>query len=164
MSWRYQVPATPDSPSICTQTGKGLCTLVISITRYFQYEIGMTVIICEVPLVICLILGPFSSAQIVTRTCSKPIKETTRAKTNMPQEEQELYKNLKRISWQFENCLSCIWFKPNDPINADLFERGQCIHSKLKEFDLIVSGRDWCNLFKEIPQKTIDTIQEKAMK
>ncbi len=82
----------------------------------------------------------------------------------MPQEEQELYKNLKRISWQYENCLSCVWFKPNDPINADVFERGLCTHSKLKEFNLIVSGRDWCNLFKEIPQKMIDALQEKAMK
>jgi predicted RND superfamily exporter protein len=79
-------------------------------------------------------------------------------------EEQELYKNLKRISWQYENCLSCVWFKPNDPVNADVFERGQCAHSKLKEYNLIVSGRDWCNLFKEIPQKTIDALQEKAMK
>ncbi|MGA2876286.1 MAG: hypothetical protein ABSE82_12200 [Nitrososphaerales archaeon] len=82
----------------------------------------------------------------------------------MPQEEQELYKNLKRISWQYENCLSCVWFKPNDTINADVFERGMCVHSKLKEFNLIVSGRDWCNLFKEIPQKVIDALQEKAMK
>jgi hypothetical protein len=79
-------------------------------------------------------------------------------------EEQELYKNLKRISWQYENCLSCVWFKPNDPVNADVFERGQCAHSKLQEYNLIVSGRDWCNLFKEIPQKTIDALQEKAMK
>ena len=82
----------------------------------------------------------------------------------MPQEESELHKNLKRVSWQYENCLSCVWFKPNDPINADVFERGLCVHSKLKEYSLIVSGRDWCNLFKEIPRKTIDAIQEKAMK
>jgi len=43
-------------------------------------------------------------------------------------------------------------------------ERGMCINSKLKTYDLIVSGRDWCNLFKEIKQQTIDMLQEKAMK
>jgi hypothetical protein len=84
----------------------------------------------------------------------------------MPPEKQEPepQKSLKRITWQYENCLSCVWFRPNDVINADVFERGQCIHSKLKEYNLIVSGRDWCNLFQEIPQKSIDALQEKAMK
>ena len=71
---------------------------------------------------------------------------------------------LKRVIWQYENCLSCVWFSPNDPINADLLERGKCIHAKLKVFDLVVSGRDWCNLFTEIRQKQIDLLQEKAMK
>ena len=71
---------------------------------------------------------------------------------------------LKRVIWQYENCLSCVWFSPNDPINADLLERGKCIHTKLKAFDLVVSGRDWCNLFTEIRQKQIDLLQEKAMK
>ncbi len=70
---------------------------------------------------------------------------------------------MKRVIWQYENCLSCVWFSPNDPINADLLERGKCIHTKLKGFDLIVSGRDWCNLYKEITQKHIDFLQEKAM-
>lgn len=80
------------------------------------------------------------------------------------QEESEPQKSLKRIIWQYENCLSCVWFRPNDPINADVFERGKCIHSKLKEYNLIVSGRDWCNLFQEIPQKSIDALQEQATK
>ncbi len=70
----------------------------------------------------------------------------------------------KRVIWQYENCLSCVWFSPNDPINADLLERGKCLHAKLKAYDLIVSGRDWCNLFTEIRQKQIDLLQEKAMK
>jgi hypothetical protein len=78
--------------------------------------------------------------------------------------EQEPQKSLKRITWQYENCLSCVWFSPNDPINADLFERGLCVHEKLKPFELIVSGRDWCNLYKEIRQKQIDLTQERAMK
>jgi len=71
---------------------------------------------------------------------------------------------LKRVVWQYENCLSCVWFSPNDPINADLLERGKCIHTKLKAFDLVVSVRDWCKLFTEIRQKQIDLLQEKAMK
>jgi hypothetical protein len=71
---------------------------------------------------------------------------------------------LKRVTWQYENCLACVWFSPNDPLNADLLERGKCLHSKLKNFDLVVSGRDWCNLFTEIRQKQIDLLQEKAMK
>jgi hypothetical protein len=28
---------------------------------------------------------------------------------------------------------------------------------------LIISGRDWCNLFEEISQEQIDQIQEKAL-
>jgi hypothetical protein len=82
----------------------------------------------------------------------------------MPAQESEPQKSLKRLTWQYENCLSCVWFRPNDVINADLLERGQCVHSKLKEYELMVSGRDWCNLFQEIPQKSIDAMQEKAMK
>lgn len=71
---------------------------------------------------------------------------------------------MKRVTWQSENCLACVWFQPNDPLNADLLERGKCAHAKLKPFDLVVSGRDWCNLFKEVRQKQIDLIQERAMK
>ena len=70
----------------------------------------------------------------------------------------------KRVTWQYENCLACVWFAPNDPLNADLMERGKCVHQKMKEFDLLVSGRDWCNLFKEVRQKQIDLLQERAMK
>ena len=79
-------------------------------------------------------------------------------------EEEEPQKSLKRITWQYENCLACVWFMPTDPINADIFERGKCIHPKLKQFDLVVSGRDWCNLYEEIKQKQIDSRQEMAMK
>jgi hypothetical protein len=71
---------------------------------------------------------------------------------------------LKRVTWQYENCLACVWFVPNDPLNADLLERGKCTHQKLKAFDLLVSGRDWCNLYTEVRQKQIDVIQERAMK
>ena len=80
------------------------------------------------------------------------------------EKEPELQRNLKRLIWQYENCLSCVWFQPNDPLNADLLERGRCLHPKLKPYNLIVSGRDWCNLYKEVPQKKIDAIQELALK
>jgi hypothetical protein len=76
--------------------------------------------------------------------------------------EPEPQRSLKRITWQYENCLSCVWFVPNDPLNADLFERGGCVHAKLKPYNLVVSGRDWCNLFTEIRQAQIDKVQEKA--
>ena len=79
-------------------------------------------------------------------------------------EEAEPQKSLKRITWQYENCLACVWFKPNDPLNADILERGMCVHPKLKAFSLLVSGRDWCNLYTEVRQKQIDIIQEKASK
>lgn len=84
----------------------------------------------------------------------------------MPQKagEREPERSLKRLTWQYENCLACEWFSPNDPINADLMERGRCVHPKLKEYNLILSGRDWCNLYKEIRQRQIDILQEKAMK
>jgi hypothetical protein len=78
--------------------------------------------------------------------------------------EVEPQKSLKKVTWQYENCLACVWFMPTDPVNADLLERGKCIHTKLKPFNLIVSGRDWCNLFQEITQKQIDNRQEMAMK
>lgn len=71
---------------------------------------------------------------------------------------------LNRISWQSQNCLSCVWFRPNDPLNADLFERGMCVEPKLKTFELVVSGRDWCNLHKEVRQKQIDLLQEGKFK
>jgi hypothetical protein len=70
---------------------------------------------------------------------------------------------LKRVTWQSENCLSCKWFYPSDPLNADILSSGKCIHPSLQKFKLIVSGRDWCNLFAEISQEQIDQMQEKAL-
>jgi len=68
------------------------------------------------------------------------------------------------VTWQEQNCLSCKWFRPSDPLNADILTNGACVHPKLKPFNLIVSGRDWCNVFEEITQRQIDAVQEKAMK
>jgi hypothetical protein len=82
----------------------------------------------------------------------------------MSEPESEPQKSLKKLTWQYENCLACTYFRPNDPVNADIMERGKCIHPKLKVYNLIVSGRDWCNLFTEIKQKQIDFLQEEAMK
>jgi hypothetical protein len=62
--------------------------------------------------------------------------------------------NLKKVSWQSENCLSCKWFSPSDPINADILTNGKCLHPELQKFNLIISGRDWCNLFEEIFPRT----------
>lgn len=58
--------------------------------------------------------------------------------------------NNKNITWQGENCLLCKYFIPNDVLNADLLERGKCAHPSLVKFNLVVSGRDWCNLFSEM--------------
>ncbi len=82
----------------------------------------------------------------------------------MSESESEPQKSLKRLTWQYENCLACVRFFPTDPINADIMERGNCAHPKLKPYNLIVSGRDWCNLYTEITQKQIDSRQEMAMK
>ncbi len=70
----------------------------------------------------------------------------------------------KKVTWQAENCLSCKWFSPSDPLNADILSNGRCVHPTLLKYELIVSGRDWCNLFAEISQEQIDQMQEKAMK
>jgi hypothetical protein len=78
--------------------------------------------------------------------------------------ESELQKRLKGIQWQNGNCLSCIWFATKEPLNADLFDRAKCIHPKLKPYQLVVSGRDWCNLYEEIKQKQIEHKQELALK
>ncbi|MCL5016674.1 MAG: hypothetical protein M1441_00855 [Candidatus Parvarchaeota archaeon] len=59
-------------------------------------------------------------------------------------------KSDKHITWQGENCLLCKYFIPNDVLNADLLERGKCAHPSLVRFNLVVSGRDWCNLFSEM--------------
>ncbi len=82
----------------------------------------------------------------------------------MSEAESEPEKSLKRLTWQTENCLACVYFLPTDPLNADLLERGKCIHPKLKIYDLVVSGRDWCNLYVERKQKQIDALQERAVK
>ncbi len=78
--------------------------------------------------------------------------------------ESELQKRLKGIQWQNGNCLSCIWFATTDPLNADLLDRAKCIHPKLKIYQLVISGRDWCNLYEEIKQKQIEHKQEVALK
>ena len=70
---------------------------------------------------------------------------------------------IKRVSWQAENCLSCTYFSPSDPINADILTNGKCVFPELKEYNLIVSGRDWCNKFVEITQEKIDRLQQQAM-
>lgn len=82
----------------------------------------------------------------------------------MSETESEPQKSLKRLTWQDENFLACLWFATKDPINADILERGKCLHPKLKAYDLVVSGRDWCNLYAERGQKQIDALQEMAMK
>ncbi len=82
----------------------------------------------------------------------------------MQSNESELQKSLKSISWQHGNCLSCLWFDIRDALNADLLDRARCLHPKLKLFELLVSGRDWCNLYDERSQKQIDHRQEMALK
>jgi hypothetical protein len=37
------------------------------------------------------------------------------------------------------------------------------VQPELKKYNLIISGRDWCNLFEETSQEQIDQMQEKAM-
>jgi hypothetical protein len=82
----------------------------------------------------------------------------------MATHESDVQKGLKSISWQHGNCLSCVWFASHDHLNADLLDRARCIHPKLKPFELLVSGRDWCNLYEEISQKQIDHKQDMALK
>lgn len=69
----------------------------------------------------------------------------------------------KFVSWQYENCLACKWFRPSDVLNADILTTGACVEPDLKKFALVVSGRDWCNRFDEVSQHQIDAMQEKAM-
>jgi hypothetical protein len=71
---------------------------------------------------------------------------------------------LKVVTWQSENCLACKWFRPSDPINADILTTGKCVQPDLRKYELVISGRDWCNLFEEVSQKQIDAMQEHAMK
>ena len=37
------------------------------------------------------------------------------------------------------------------------------MHPELQKFNLIISGRDWCNLFDRNFQEQIDQMQEKAI-
>ncbi|TAL47391.1 hypothetical protein EPN87_02995 [archaeon] len=67
--------------------------------------------------------------------------------------------DLKRVTWQSENCLSCKWFVPSDPLNADILISGKCVHPSMIGYELVVSGRDWCNLFETISQRQIDQMQ-----
>ncbi len=71
---------------------------------------------------------------------------------------------MRLVTWQGENCLSCKWFRPADPINADILSNGGCVHPKLLPFSLVITGRDWCNLFEVVTQRQIDALQQHAMK
>jgi len=68
--------------------------------------------------------------------------------------ESELKKRLKGIQWQNGDCPSCIWFATEDPLNADQLRQGKVFRPKLKIYQLVVSGRDWCNLYEEIKTET----------
>lgn len=50
------------------------------------------------------------------------------------------------------------------PPNADLFERGMCVHREAQAIEFFLSGRDGCNLFTKIRQKHIDRLQGKTLK
>jgi hypothetical protein len=39
---------------------------------------------------------------------------------------------------------------------SDIIMNGRCVHPELKKFNLIISGRDWRNLFDEISQEQIN--------
>jgi hypothetical protein len=43
-------------------------------------------------------------------------------------------------------------------------DRGRSVRSKLKMYNMAVSGRDWCNPHTEIKRETIKMLQERAMK
>ncbi|MCL4399202.1 hypothetical protein M1293_01665 [Candidatus Parvarchaeota archaeon] len=73
-------------------------------------------------------------------------------------------KTTRHITWQGGNCLLCKYFVPNDPINADLLERGKCAHPSLVKFNLVVSGRDWCNLYSEVSEKRVEKLIKEAYK
>ena len=50
------------------------------------------------------------------------------------------------------------------PLGRRPLREGMCIEPKLKGFELVVSGRDWCNLYKAARQKQIGLLQEGKMK
>ncbi len=70
----------------------------------------------------------------------------------------------KNITWQGENCLYCKYFIPNDVLNADILERGKCAHPSLVKFNLVVSGRDWCNLFAKMSDNRRDKLIDDGLK
>ncbi len=70
--------------------------------------------------------------------------------------------NLKRVTWQSENCLGCNWFRPADPVNADMTSIGKCVHPALSPYELVVTGHDWCNAYEEISQETMDSLKKQA--
>jgi hypothetical protein len=70
----------------------------------------------------------------------------------------------KHITWQGENCLLCKYFVPNDVLNADLLERGKCAHPSLVKFNLVVSGRDWCNLFAKMSDSRREKLLQEGYK
>ena len=69
---------------------------------------------------------------------------------------------MKGIQWQNGNCLSCVFFDTKDPLNADLLDRAKCIHPKLRPYQLVVSDRDWRNVYEERTLKQIEHRQELA--
>ena len=60
--------------------------------------------------------------------------------------------NSKRISWQYENCLSCKWFSPSDPINADILTNGRCVHTELQKYNLIILGEIGVICLRKFPR------------
>ena len=49
-------------------------------------------------------------------------------------------------------------------MNADLLERGKCAHPSLVKFNLVVSGRDWCNLFSEMSDSRREKLIQEGYK
>ncbi|MDE1768427.1 MAG: hypothetical protein KGH64_03400 [Candidatus Micrarchaeota archaeon] len=71
---------------------------------------------------------------------------------------------LKRVTWQTQNCLACKWFRPSDVLNADLMTNGKCIFPELLPYNLVMTGRDWCNKFEVMPEEMIKILQDEAFK
>lgn len=79
------------------------------------------------------------------------------------QKENELERAFKKVTWQKDNCLMCKWFSPSDPYNVDILDKGPCVHPQLLSYELVVSGRDWCNLFEEISAEEIEQLRKKYL-
>ena len=92
-----------------------------------------------------------------------PIKFSLKCDSMASEEkEDEIERALKKVTWQKDNCLACKWFSPADPYNADMLDKGPCLHPVLLGYELVVSGRDWCNLFDEISLEQIEELKKKA--